>query len=151
MSNTEKPSKLPLYKQETPDSCVPACLRMAFSTFGFEISEAELRLLCDCTFDGTNALKAVDAARSLGFHKTRKYNLSLLELEKLVADGASPIVFVEMYPIAGIFQVHAMIVTQITPFSIQVIDPEIGERILPILVFRTAWEQRNNLTILVEK
>lgn len=146
----ELPSKLPFYKQETSDSCVPACLRMVFSSIGFEISEAELRLLCDCTFEGTTALKAVDAARKLGFPGTRKYNLSLTELDKLLADGVPPIVFVEMYPIAGIFQVHALIVTQITPFSIQVIDPEIGERVLPTQVFRTAWEQRNNLAILIK-
>ena len=123
---------------------------MVFSSIGFEISEAELRLLCDCTFEGTTALKAVDAARKLGFPGTRKYNLSLTELDKLLADGVPPIVFVEMYPIAGIFQVHALIVTQITPFSIQVIDPEIGERVLPTQVFRTAWEQRNNLAILIK-
>lgn len=36
-------------KQETPYSCVPACLRMVLSSFGLELQEAELRTLCDCT------------------------------------------------------------------------------------------------------
>lgn len=36
---------------------------MVLSSFDTEISEAELRELCDCTFLGTEALKAVDAAR----------------------------------------------------------------------------------------
>lgn len=147
----ELPSKLPFYNQETPDSCVPACLRMVLSSLGHEISEAELRLLCDCTFEGTTALKAVDAARQLGFRSTRKHNLSLTELNDLVSDGSTPIVFVEMYPIAGIFQVHAMIVTKVTPFSIQVVDPETAERTLPLQVFNAAWEYRQNLAILIEK
>ena len=36
---------------------------MVLSGFGLELTEAELRTLCDCTPLGTEALKAVDAAR----------------------------------------------------------------------------------------
>ncbi|MBD2772913.1 cysteine peptidase family C39 domain-containing protein [Iningainema tapete] len=60
-------SRLIFHKQETPYSCVPACLRMMLSAFEVDISEAQLRELCDCTPFGTEALKAVDAVRELGF------------------------------------------------------------------------------------
>ncbi|NJM47150.1 MAG: hypothetical protein HC860_14105 [Alkalinema sp. RU_4_3] len=42
-------SKLRFHRQETPDSCVPACLRMVLGAMGVEMSEAELRERCDCT------------------------------------------------------------------------------------------------------
>ena len=151
MSNIRPPSKLPFYKQETPDSCVPACLRMVLSGLGVAIAEAELRVLCDCTFEGTSAVKAVDAVRQLGFAQTRKHTLTLAELEKIVTDGNTPIVFVEMYSIDGFYQVHALVVTNVTPFSVQVLDPANGERTIPRQVFNVAWEARHNLAILVEK
>lgn len=150
MSNTRTPLTLPFYLQETPDSCVPACLRMVLAGFGVEIAEAKLRELCDCTFEGTIALKAVDAVRQLGFAQTRKHTLTLAELETVVNNGNMPIVFVEMEPINGIYQVHALVVTNVTPFSFQVLDPASGERIIPRQVFQVAWEARHHLTILVE-
>ena len=74
------PLKPPFLKQETRYSCVPACLRMVLSSPGLDVPEAELRARCDCTAFGTDALKAVDAVRQLGFPGTAKYNLSLDEL-----------------------------------------------------------------------
>lgn len=151
MSNTTTPSKLPFYKQETPDSCVPACLRMVLAGLGLEITEAELRELCDCTFEGTSALKTVDAARSLGFSQTSKHTLTMAQLETIVNDGHTPIVFVEMELINGIYQVHALVVTSVTPFSVQVLDPAIGERIIPRQIFQFAWQARHYLAILIEQ
>jgi ABC-type bacteriocin/lantibiotic exporter with double-glycine peptidase domain len=151
MSNITTPSKLPFYLQETPDSCVPACLRMVLAGFGMEIAEAELRELCDGTFEGTSALQAVDAARAPGFTQTSKHTLTLTELEAVVSQGQTPIVFVEMEPINGIYQVHALVVTNVTPFSVQVLDPASGERIIPRQVFQVAWEARHYLTILIAR
>jgi hypothetical protein len=48
---------------------------MVLSSFGVETTENELRLLCDSIDSGTEALKAVDAARSLGFPGSGKHNL----------------------------------------------------------------------------
>jgi|GEM_PF-6321722 len=36
---------------------------MVLSSFGLDIAEAELRVRCDCTVFGTDALKSVDTAR----------------------------------------------------------------------------------------
>ena len=72
---------------------------MVLSSFGVNLTESELRDLCDTTpFDGTNALKAVDAARGLGFTSTAKHTLTLAELQALVADGHYPIIFVDLRP-----------------------------------------------------
>jgi hypothetical protein len=65
---------------------------MALSSFGLDIAEAELRVRCDCTVFGTDALKTVDTARQLGFNGTAKHTLSLREIESLLNSGHYPIV-----------------------------------------------------------
>ena len=145
------PSKPPFYRQETRDSCVPACLRMVLAAGGLEISEAELRVLCDCTYDGTSALQAVDAARQLGFTETSKQTLSLAELKGVLAQGLFPIVFVNLFAIEGVHQAHALVVISVSEFAVQVYDPDRGERLLAPQVFEMAWAARHNLTLLVEQ
>ena len=123
---------------------------MVLASFSFEISEAELRQLCDCTYDGTNALQAMDAARQLGFVNTTKQNLNLSELESLTKAGSYPIAFIDLTPIAGIYRAHAVVVVALNPFSVEVIDPAQGERLIPRDVFDLAWSLRRRLTLLVE-
>lgn len=144
-------SKLPFYKQETRYSCVPACLRMVLASLGLDLSETELRTGCDCTPFGTDALNAVDAARRLGFPKTAKYTLSLDELESLIASGHYPIVFVNLGPIDGLDDEHALVVTEVSHTSISVHDPLQGERILPHDTFSAAWAMMHRLVILIER
>jgi ABC-type bacteriocin/lantibiotic exporter with double-glycine peptidase domain len=124
---------------------------MILSHFGIEIAEAELRHLCDCTFDGTDALKAVDAARKLGFPGTGKHNLTIDELASVVTNGQFPIVFLDLTPIYGFFQSHTVIVTAISTTSVQLLDPARGEYLLPSHVFNNAWSMRRNLSIVFEK
>jgi ABC-type bacteriocin/lantibiotic exporter with double-glycine peptidase domain len=143
------PSKPPFLKQETTYSCVPACLRMVLSGCGTVKSESDLRTLCDCNVFGTDALKVVDAARHLGFLQTAKHNLSLANLKTLVIRGLYPIVFVNMMPIDGIDESHALVVHEFTSDSIVVLDPAIGERTLDLKPFVEAWAARRNLTIIV--
>ncbi len=145
------PLKPPFYEQETPDSCVPACLRMVLASFGIEIPESELRTLCDCTFSGTDALKAVDVARQLGFTRTGKYTLSTEELRTLIADGYHPIVFVDLRPIDGLRDIHALVVIDVGQQEMIVLDPLKGERVLPSQVFNAAWAMRHNLAIVVAR
>ncbi len=143
------PSKPPFHKQETKYSCVPACLRMILGSFGFDLEEERLRALCDCTVFGTDALKAVDAARQLGFPATAKYNLLINELETLVEDGHHPIAFLNLAPIDGLDEQHAVIVVEMNERAVVVFDPLFGERTLPRDIFQTAWGLQLYLTILV--
>ena len=88
---------------------------MVLSSFGQQISEAELRDLCDCTPFGTEALNAVDAARRLGFSQTGKYTLSLNELETLVNDAMNyPIVYVDTLLLEGMRGGHSLVVVAVT-------------------------------------
>jgi ABC-type bacteriocin/lantibiotic exporter with double-glycine peptidase domain len=139
------------HKQETRYSCLPACLRIVFSSFNLDISESELRRLCDCTPFGTEALKAVDAARQLGFSQSAKYTLSIDELETLVATGNYPIVLVNLIPIDGIVDSHALVVIEMNRTIVRVFDPLCGERVLPYETFFTAWAMMHSLVILIER
>ena len=145
------PSKPPFHKQETRYSCAPACLRIVLGGFGFDVTEADLRQRCDCTPFGTDALMVVDAARQLGFVETSKYTLTLEELRAVVTDGQYPIVFVELNPIDGIENVHAVFVVGVIQNQIVMFDPLKGERSLPLQTFNIAWAMRHNLAIIVAR
>ena len=139
------------HKQETRFSCVPACLRMVLLSFGIDITEGELRVRCDSTILGTNALRAVDAARQLGFVATGKFTLTPDELKSLVAAGRFPIVFVSIRPIDARDDLHALVVTEFRQHDVLVLDPLSGERAISSPTFNAAWGMRHNLAILIER
>jgi ABC-type bacteriocin/lantibiotic exporter with double-glycine peptidase domain len=122
---------------------------MVLANFGRELSEAALRVLCDCTPFGTEALNAVDAIRQLGFADTGKHTLSLDELTAQVRQGLYPIVFVNTLPIDGITGGHALVVIGIDRTDVAVYDPLHGERQLPRATFESAWAMLHNLTLLI--
>ena len=122
---------------------------MVLLTFGVDIPESQLRVSCDTTILGTDALKAVDAARQLGFNDSAKYTLTIDELKHLVEAGHCPIVFVSLLPIDAHDDFHALVVTEFRKRDVLVLDPLIGERAIPLQVFGTAWGMRHNLAILI--
>jgi ABC-type bacteriocin/lantibiotic exporter with double-glycine peptidase domain len=124
---------------------------MVFAGCGQYYSEAELCQRCDCTMFGTEAFQAVEAARSLGFLKTNKYNLSLKDLTTLLLDGLYPIVYVELQPIDQTFGTHAMVILSIDEVIIHALDPMIGERSLERSAFETGWALTKGLTIVVDR
>jgi ABC-type bacteriocin/lantibiotic exporter with double-glycine peptidase domain len=129
---------------------VPACLRTVLASFGLDVSESEVRTLCDTTIFGTAALKIVDA-RALGFTSTAKHNLTLEELTAAVDAGLYPIVFVNLDPISGKDAAHAFVVVEASASGIMVYDPLHGERTLSRETFRAAWALMRNVAILVAK
>lgn len=124
---------------------------MVFGSFGADIAERELRERCDCTAYGTDALKAVDAARQFGFAGTAKHTLTLEELRTVVTEGQHPIVFIDLSPIDGTEDIHTLVVVDVSQYEVRVLDPLKGERVLPLQTFNTAWALRHNLAIIVER
>jgi len=122
---------------------------MVLAGFGLDVEEERLRALCDCTAFGTDALKTVDAARGLGFPATAKYNFTINELEALVKDGFCPIAFLNLAPIDGLDEQHAVVVVEMSEHSVEVLDPLFGERTLPRDIFLAAWGLQLHLIVLV--
>jgi ABC-type bacteriocin/lantibiotic exporter with double-glycine peptidase domain len=125
---------------------------MVLGSFGLDIAESELRRQCDCTpYFGTDALKVVDVARQFGFAGTAKHTMTLAELRMLLTHGHHPIVFVDLGPIDGIEEVHAVVVVGASQYQIIVLDPLKAERSLPLQAFSTAWAMRHNMAIIVKR
>jgi ABC-type bacteriocin/lantibiotic exporter with double-glycine peptidase domain len=99
---------------------------------------------------GTDALTAVDALRVMGFSNSSKCTLRLTELMMELNAGCYPIVFLNLLPIDGVNDPHAMVVTAVDDDSVHVYDPIQGERLLPRSTFDTAWAMMRNLVILVQ-
>ena len=124
---------------------------MVLSQFNLSVSEAELRARCDCTIFGSDAPSIVDVARQLGFNKTDIHNLSPDELQKILAEGHYPIVYVNPLPIDGREGTHAFVALEIENDAVTVFDPDQGERLLPIGAFFKAWDLKRNLAIIVDR
>jgi ABC-type bacteriocin/lantibiotic exporter with double-glycine peptidase domain len=125
---------------------------MVLSDFGLLLSEEELCSCCDCTIFGTDALKAVNAARQLGFSQTIKTNLSIVEDLLCQIDlGVYPIVYINLQPISGENCQHAVVVVEVKEETICIYDPLSGERKISHLIFDEAWSATKRLSILVRR
>ena len=125
---------------------------MVLAGLGLDLTEERLRELCDCSpLFGTEALRAVEAARGLGFVGTAKYTLRYDELRGLVEGGRFPVAYISMEAIAGTEESHAVVVVEADDEAVMVYDPLHGERRLSRQSFATGWAARRNLVILVER
>jgi ABC-type bacteriocin/lantibiotic exporter with double-glycine peptidase domain len=125
---------------------------MVLGSFGLDVSESELRTLCDTTsLYGTDALLAVDVVRALGFARTARYTLTFDELKTLVVDGRNPIAFVDLNPIDSVDDIHSLVIIGIGSEEVTMLDPLQGERSIPDYVFTAGWVRRHSIVILVER
>jgi ABC-type bacteriocin/lantibiotic exporter with double-glycine peptidase domain len=125
---------------------------MVIAGFGFHLTEERLRELCDCSpLFGTEAIRAVDAARGLGFAGTAKYTLRYDELRGLVEGGQYPVAYISLEAIGGTEESHAVVVIEADDEAVTVYDPLHGARRLSRQSFTTGWAARRNLVILVER
>lgn len=137
--------KPPHFFQTHPFSCVPACLRMVLASLGFEVSEFDLRNLCQCDETGVERKKAINAVLELGFDSYES-TLTIDELRENLKINLSPIVFLRLSETANYS--HAVVVYKISKEKVFVLDPEIGERELDINLFTEIWSR--GLTIIIE-
>ena len=125
---------------------------MMIAGFGLDLTEERLRELCDCSpLFGTEAARAVEAARGLGFVGTAKYTLQYDELRSLVEGGRHPIAYLSLEAIGGTEESHAVVLIEADDLAVTVYDPLHGERRISLQSFTTAWAARRNLVILVER
>lgn len=151
------PVRPPYYAQETDYSCMAACLRMVLEYLGVSKTEEELRILTDSNFDskhfpgGTEAHRAVDVAKQLGFPDTSKNTLILQELLGMLIKGRFPIVYIaiRLRPNTPL-QTHAVVVVEINQEGVRILDPVRGEIVHSQDEFNEMWQLRRGLTLLIE-
>lgn len=118
---------------------------MVLASCNFDISEFDLRNLCECDETGVEVKKAVKAVETLGFDYD-KVNLTFEELKEYVLSKLNPIVFLRFNSQAEYS--HAVVVYKISKEKIYVLDPGIGERAFQINDFTEIWSR--GLTIIIE-
>ena len=118
---------------------------MVLASLGFEISEFDLRNLCQCDETGVERKKAINAVLELGFDSYES-TLTIDELRENLKIDLSPIVFLRLSETANYS--HAVVVYKISKEKVFVLDPEIGERELDINLFTEIWSR--GLTIIIE-
>ena len=120
---------------------------MVLRSCGQEVTEKELRDLCDCDDDGTRPRKALECATHYGFDAIEAF-LDISTLRKELIAGAYPITYLELEGPYGSTR-HAVVVTGITHTSVQMLDPSLGERDLMMENFVDAWQVTNGQTLLI--
>jgi len=147
------PLKPQYHKQETLYSCAPACLKMVMEAYGVSVTEHEIREKCGCDEEGTDPEKLADAAREFGFDKSRAEQwgtdtqAGIEQVQKLLANGFYPIIYIKMPPP---FPTHAVVVIALTEDKVQLFDPYHGPRNLAIERFLEEWTLTRQKIILVE-
>src|SRR6266852_1820494 len=139
-----------------PNDSWSTCILQGIATFLHYASRRSAGLrytttLCDCTVFGTEALKAVDTMRQLGFTSTMKQTCAMEDLRQQLQGGHWPIVFVNTLPITGQRNAHAVVVVEVGSAQLTVYDPLDGERVLPQAPFLTAWAMMHNLALLIQR
>jgi ABC-type bacteriocin/lantibiotic exporter with double-glycine peptidase domain len=143
------PAKPPLYSQDTDYSCAPACLRMVLSAAGVEKSETELREVCNCDIEGTLPSDLVKAAKSFGFGESKRGSVDFDQLKSSLAEGLYPIVYLKIR--VGVYlQTHAVVVIEILPNELKVLDPARGEITISETNFLSQWSAARHETIVVK-
>lgn len=114
---------LTLCKQETPYSCMPACLRMVMASFGIFVEEDELRNRAYTTLWGTSIMDAPRCAMQYGFQAhVERGNAQLLQ--DWLTEGLLPIFVIRLKP----YGKHAIVIERFDQDEITFADPVDGQR-----------------------
>jgi ABC-type bacteriocin/lantibiotic exporter with double-glycine peptidase domain len=144
---------LPHYRQEQPNTCAVACLRMMAAFYGIEQSESALAQLCGTTFHGTTAEEVAQAAQQLGLQaEVREEDEH--GLSATIAAGQRVLVFLWLLPNAerAAASVHAVVVTALDAHTVTFIDPADGlEHIQDRATFLADWQRAFGISILITR
>lgn len=141
------------YKQSNPGACLPACARMVLAAMGDERTEEQLATALGSYEFGTPASR-VTYLVELGYQV--QFGPSLLkELQAHLARGLFPIVFVraDLLPWADFGGFHALVLTEITPTDVALLDPALddGPTRLTKDGFLLAWEEFDRLAAVISR
>jgi ABC-type bacteriocin/lantibiotic exporter with double-glycine peptidase domain len=134
--------KLTWFEQETPTSCVAACVRMVLSGFGQEYSEIELRKLLGNPILGLTLSTAQRKLSEIGAPAEIDNELNLDDLRDLTRQNIFPIVGVERHILGFPSASHAVVVIEVTSQNVLILDPleNQNKQIFQRNTFEMAWK-----------
>jgi predicted double-glycine peptidase len=117
---------------------------MVLAARDFEISEFDLRTLCECDEMGARFSRGVKAVIELGFD-SYVANLNIEELKELVSKNLNPIVSFRQNE--NVEYSHAVVIFKIAKGKIYFQDPAIGEREMEIDLFVKNWSHGQTIVV----
>ena len=143
-------SKPPFVKQERPDTCAIACLRMILAYQGLPRSEADVVQSTGMQPSGLDPERLAQLTQRYGLHAVEQ-QLDPEALFDLIRRQRFPIVFLYRRLINGVGEGHAVIPVRLSRQYVTFLDPLRGERRVTIRKFEEArrlvgqwvvvWEQ----------
>jgi ABC-type bacteriocin/lantibiotic exporter with double-glycine peptidase domain len=144
--------KLPLFRQEQPHTCLPACIRIILAHWGRQHTEAELARVCGSVpVWGTLPAEAIDGLESLGYRALWFENAKLERLIELLDQGWPVIVFLRAADLPhGRAGLHAVVMAGLEAGDVICVDPGLGtEARLSLNDFVRAWSALDNQGMVV--
>lgn len=142
---------VPYFSQETPYTCLPACLRMCLEWVGASFPDAELAALCDTGRLGTRPDDAAAAIAILGFECVKPERPAIEWLTSCLA-ADQPVIVGLAIRANGRRSLHAAVVIGIDECNVTLHDPQRGPAMRErIDDFRAAWELAGSSAITVAR
>ena len=134
--------KLTWFEQETPTSCVAACVRMVLNGFGQEYFESELREILGNPILGLTLLTAQRKLLEIGAQVEIDNELNLDDLRDLTRQNIFPIVGVERHILGFLSASHSVVVAEVTSQNVSILDPleNKNRQIFQRNTFEIAWK-----------
>ena len=133
---------VPLFPQEHPWTCLPACIRMVLAYRGQLVEEVDIAVACRTTpLRGTLPEQAVEGVQQLGYHALWFENADLTRLQDLTDHNWPVIVFLRARDLPGGGSgLHGVVLIDVTIDGVAVLDPQAGKRYtLGRDAFLSAW------------
>ncbi len=143
---------VPHYKQSTPYTCLPACVRMILAFHGHAHTETELaQAFSTVPLLGTLPENVVSGLEAMGYHSLWFENASLERLRLLVAHGWPSIALVRAADLPhGVAGLHAVVVIDLTDDAITFLDPTQSHATrLDLSAFVRAWAKLDHQGLVV--
>lgn len=145
---------LTVLPQETPSTCLPACLRIVLRYYAQDFSEANIAGACQANRRGVRFEHAVKFIQSLGLEITHFKDGGLHDLFDYLAVDQPIIVALgaEHLPYAGDRTSHAVAVCGLEEDNVIFIDPALGKEVrLDSMTFYKAWTSRGRSGLVIAR
>ncbi len=143
--------KLTWFEQETPTSCIAACVRIIASGFGQNYFESELRQILGNPILGLTLSNARRKLNETGVKTELDDELNLDDLRDLTRQNIFPIVGIERHILGYQSASHAVVVVEVTSENVSVLDPLENEqpKTFGRKTFETAWKLAGKEALLI--
>ena len=147
----EKHIKKPHHKQEKPNTCLPASIRICLELLGKKLDEEKIAELCKTTLFGTKPENAEKAVKELGFNCSR-ITLGLNNIFNFLSKNIPVVVWLYPAYIENAKTLHAVIINGYSTNGIIYFDPYLKKEIKEDYVtFLDRWKETKNQGLVIWK